>query len=301
MKYATLCSISEACRPGGGGEQLRALEMAIDQASIDDPDLICLPEALNLRGHPIERVSRIAETVEGPFCKRISEKAREYSTYILCPIIRREGAAIYNSAVFYSPSGDIEGIYDKNHPTIGELESGIAPGRSGSVFHTDLGRIGVAICFDINFPDIRQYYAEREVQVVLFPSMFPGGKLLEAWSIEIGCYLVSATTGCRGAILDPLGRVLCESSEYSSILSKRVSMDFKVLHLDYNHKKFDRLKKTCRSKVAIDVSRPEAIAVLSSESEDVTVDQLMRDFSLESRYRYLVRSMGVALRMQSRA
>jgi len=301
LKYATLCSISEACQPGGEEARLRALERAIDEASMNDPDIICLPEALNMRGHPIERVSRIAETVEGPFCKKISEKAREYSTYILCPIIRRDGPVIHNSAVFYGPSGDIEGIYDKNHPTIGELESGIAPGRSGTVFETEFGKIGVAICFDINFPDIRQYYAEGEVQVVLFPSMFPGGKLLEAWSIEIGCYLVSATTGCRGAILDPLGRVLCESSEYSSILSKRVNMDFKVLHLDYNHEKFGRLKKAYRSKVAIDVSRPEAIAVLSSESEDVTVDQLMRDFSLESRYRYLVRSMGVALRMQSRA
>jgi len=238
--------------------------------------------------------------VEGPFCKRVSGKAREYSSYILCPIVRREGTAIYNSAVLFSPSGDTVGIYDKNHPTVGELKAGIAPGRSGTVFETDFGKIGVAICFDINFTDIRQYYAEREVQVVLFPSMFPGGRLLEAWSIEIGCYLVSATTDCRGAILDPLGRVLCQSSEYSSILSRRVNMDFKVLHLDYNHEKFDRVKESYRSKVAINVSRPEALAMISSESENVTVDQLMRDFSLEPRYRYLVRSMTVALRMQSK-
>jgi len=170
---------------------------------------------------------------------------------------------------------------------VGELEAGIAPGRSGTVFETDFGKIGVAICFDINIPDIRQYYAKRVVRVVLFPfrSMFPGGRLLEAGSIEIVCYLVSATTDCRGAILDPLGRVLCRSSEYSSILSSRVNMDFKVLHLDYSHEKFDRVKKTYRSKVAIDVSRPEPLAMISSESEDVTVDQLMREFSLEPRYR----------------
>jgi predicted amidohydrolase len=147
----------------------------IDMSANDGPDLITLPESFNGLGLDPEEWANSAEEVTGPSAEMISEKASEHSTYIVCPIVRRDPEGIHNSAILFDREGEQVGIYDKVHPTIGEIEQGIIPGTEGLVLDTDFGRVGFAICFDLNFRDIRQYYLENRPDIVVFPSMYRGG------------------------------------------------------------------------------------------------------------------------------
>ncbi len=80
MRYTTLSSISE-CSPSELSSEKRVdrLSRSIDEASRDDPDLICLPEALNLGNTPIQKAGLIAETLEAPYCTLAFEKSSESS------------------------------------------------------------------------------------------------------------------------------------------------------------------------------------------------------------------------------
>jgi predicted amidohydrolase len=65
---------------------------------------------------------------------------------------REESPGIWrNSCVLLGRDGNIAGIYDKNFPTIGEMEEGIKASDQAPVFQCDFGRVAIAICFEPEF------------------------------------------------------------------------------------------------------------------------------------------------------
>jgi predicted amidohydrolase len=259
----------------------------------DGPDLIALPESFNGLGLNSEEWANCAEEVTGPSAEMVSSKASEHSTYIICPIVRRDTKGIHNSAILFDREGEQVGTYDKVHPTIGEIEQGIIPGTEGLVLDTDFGRVGFAICFDLNFRDIREHYLENRPDIVVFPSMYRGGIQLRLWAYEIGCYMMSSTPGELSAIVNPLGRILIESYNYNKIITSEVNLDFQVLHLDYNSTKFDEIKNKYGSRVEIEVASPEGIFLLYSKDSGITSGDLIEEFSLETLEHYFDRASRI--------
>ena len=75
-------------------------------------------------------------------------------------MIREENEGVLrNSCVILDRNGEIAGIYDKNFPTIGEMEKGIKAGKEAPIIQLDFGKVAVAICFDLNFDELREQYA----------------------------------------------------------------------------------------------------------------------------------------------
>lgn len=258
-------------------------------ALYDEPDIVLLTEAFPTRGLPSREGVKYAQELDGPIIREFSKVAEEHGVHIVCPLYTREMGRVYNSAVLIDDGGEVIGVYRKMFPTVGEIEAGIAPGSKPGVFETRLGRLGVAICFDLNFDEIFAEFRRRGVKLVLFPSAFPGGGLLEARALLGKHYIVSALWEGEARIVDPLGRVLARSSSYNPIIVADINTDFKVLHLDFNYLKFPELKRKYGRGVRIEVERPEAFALLASEC-DVSVEEIMREFGLEERDEYFNRS-----------
>ena len=105
----------------------------------------------------------------------------------------REAGAIYNAAVLLDRSGAVAGVYRKMFPTIGEIEEGITPGDRACVAETDFGRVGLALCFDLNFRLVAESIAEHSAELVVFSSMYRGGISARIWAYDFGWYLVSST------------------------------------------------------------------------------------------------------------
>lgn len=292
VAYIRVASIS-MYGPAPGGDVVRKnVAKALEHVRLalhDEPDLILLTEAFPTRSLPSREGIKYAQKLDGPIIKEFARVAEEHGVHIVCPLYTREGGRVFNSAVIIDDSGEVIGVYHKMFPTIGEIDAGITPGTKPGIFDTKLGRLGIAICFDINFDEVFAEFRRKEVKLVLFPSAFPGGKLLEARALLGKHYVVSALWEGEARIVDPLARVLARSSSYNPIIVADLNLDFKVLHLDYNYLKFPDLKRKYGRRVRIDVERPEAFALLASECE-VSVDEIMRGFELEERDEYFNRS-----------
>ena len=81
----------------------------------------------------------------------MSRKAKQHNLYVVCPLGTIENGNKYNSSVLIGRNGEIVGVYHKNFPTHAELDIGIIPGIEAPAFQTDFGRVGLSICFDINY------------------------------------------------------------------------------------------------------------------------------------------------------
>ncbi|MFQ6095139.1 MAG: carbon-nitrogen hydrolase family protein [Candidatus Bathyarchaeia archaeon] len=173
------------------------------------------------------------------------------------------------------------------------MESGVTPGTKPETFELDLGTVGFAICFDLNFEDVIKGLTKNGSELVFFPSMYPGGLQLRFWAFNYGVYVVSAYTGEGSMIVDPLGRVLATSSSYSPVICKTVNLDYGIFHIDYNHEKWDSIKRRYGSRVELDMLRPEAVFMLTSNHRSITVKHIAQEFQLETKEAYLRRATEI--------
>ena len=290
-----LVGISSICQPPYSS--IQDTEKWIDTAALDKPDLILLTEGC------MHNTSRSASREEkdaksellpegGPITQMLARKAKQYNAYIMACYWRRnpDGPGRYNSAVLFDREGKVVGWYDKVFPTIGELESGVLPGKEAKVFETDFGRIGAMICFDMNFHELHKAYKEKGAELICFLSNYRAGEKLTALAIENQTFVASSVPEENGVIVDPLGRTLAESSAYGRIIFARVNLDSQIVHIDYNIKRVAELKQKYGPRVQIETASPEAVYFISSLDPDRSVEEMIAEFDIEVLDDYLDRA-----------
>ena len=138
--------------------------------------LIVFPEAA-LTGYcfaNLEEAIPLAETVPGPSTERILALCQSSKTFVIVGLIEREGNRYYNTAVLLGPQGLI-GKYRKLHlPYLGIdrfLNHGDLP---LTALDTEIGRIGIGICYDLSFPEHSRALALEGVEIVVNITNWPG-------------------------------------------------------------------------------------------------------------------------------
>ena len=290
-RYVTVGSISH--RPEAGPDdpdaRLDQAEALAVRAARMGADIVAFPEIyIQLGMDGAERAIR-AEEVPGPTCARMMEVARANRMYIIWPLVERIGERLHNSSLLIDRNGQIAGKYHKMFPTIGEMDDGIIPGTEPRVFATDFGTIGMAICFDLNFREVMEGLARNGAEIVFFSSMYRGGLQLQSWAHELGVYLVSAIAAELGMIVDMSGQVLAEST-YEAVITKRLNLDRRILHMDYNWEKMDDMLAIYGPGIRFDYFTREAKYAIASERQDITVDDLIQEFELEELHAYFSRA-----------
>ena len=265
----------------------------IDRAACDRPDFIVLPETFNGLGCGHEAWLQTGEPIPGPTFDALAAKARQHRTHIICPMLEQRGGKLFNSSALIGRDGQLIGRYDKNHPTIGEIEGGVTPGMETPVYQTDVGKVGMTICFDLNFRDVAEGLSRNGAEIVFFPSMYRGGLSLSIWAFEFSLWMVSATPRENSAIVNPLGQYLVQSFMYCPIISKRINLDAAVLHIDYNHKQYDAMKAKYGDQIELNIIAPEAVFMLTCDHPEKTVQDIIREFDLELRTDYFARANRV--------
>jgi len=270
----------------------------LEQAALAKPDLVVLPETFNMGGIPWEQWPENAEAIPGPLTDRAAEIAARHKMVVCVPLLERDGDKLYNTACFLDREGQVLGKYHKVQPTIGEMEAGIVPGTDAPAWDTDFGKLGAAICFDLKFVEVGQRLAANEARVVCFVSAFIGGDRILHWCRDFGFYVVSSCSA-RSYIADMAGRFLASSGWEDNqvragllppILSTVINTDRMLFHLDYNQNKFQEILKKYGPGVEIENHYPEAHFTLASLRDDVTVEDLVAEFELETWTQYLARA-----------
>jgi len=144
----------------------------IEQAAADGARLVVLPELCN-SGYVFESRAEafsLAEPVPGgETTQRWSEIARRRGLILVAGIAERSGDALYNAAVVIGPVGHI-GTYRKNH-LWGIENLFFEPGDLGMpVWKTPVGRIAVAICYDLWFPELFRLAALQGADILCLPT-----------------------------------------------------------------------------------------------------------------------------------
>ena len=155
--------------------------------------LIVFPETANIGyitptvvGDPVDcdgltnaefatRYVRVAEQVPGPTTDALSELTAKYGVYVavgmaqLHPVIP---GTLYNSGVLLGPEG-VVGIHHKMHIALNEKQY-FYPGNTAQVFDTELGRIGIQVCYDARFPELSRILALKGAEVICCLWCVPG-------------------------------------------------------------------------------------------------------------------------------
>ncbi len=122
-----------------------------------------------------EELWNLVDEVPGALSEEIQAAARELGVHVVWPTYRRaaERGKIFNSSLLIGPDGEIIGIYDKTHPFPGERrDSGgwTEVGTQANVYETDLGNIGMIICYDGDFPELSRLLAVKGAEIIVRPS-----------------------------------------------------------------------------------------------------------------------------------
>jgi hypothetical protein len=267
-----------------------------EQVLPDQPDLIVVPEACDRpSGFSQEKQLQYFAVRKDHVQEFFARTAEENHCYIIYSA-RREmpDGSWRNSSVLIDRSGKIAGIYNKNHPTIGEMDSGILCGREAPVIQCDFGTVAMAICFDLNFDEIRLQYAKAQPDLILFSSMYHGGMMQEYWAYSCRSHFVGAIAGSGtfSEIRDPLGRILASSTNYFDYAVATVNLDCRVAHLDYNWGKLSALKAKYGPDVEISDPGCLGAVLITSKHSDKSVDDMVQEFGIELLDDYFERALA---------
>ncbi len=207
-------------RPRGNkrpSENIEEFCQWIDRVAKHKPDIICLPEAMTMVGTGL-KYADVAEPIPGPTSARLGEMARKYNCYLVACYNEREGRAVYNTAILIDRQGKIVGKYRKVYVPREEIEGGVMPGDAYRVFETDFGKVGMMICWDVQYVDPAQRMALDGAEIIFLPIWGGNETLMKARAIENHVFLVTCGYGARSWIVDPEGNVLAEAREDSAEL-----------------------------------------------------------------------------------
>lgn len=291
--------LSMACYVGEAQDQkaanLAMVLACLERAAAYRPDFVCFPEIVLHQRMKFPDAIAAAEPVPGPATEAVAALARKINTHMILPLVERRGEDAYNAAVLIGRDGQIVGVYHKFHATAYEMADGIMPGRDVPVWQTDRGRVGVATCFDLKFPEVGLRLSRGRANVTFWPSMFPGGERLRSWAMDYGMFMVKCTGG-SGEIVDPAGqRVASEghpaplgvSDAVVRITFAEVNTDRKTYHLDYNAEKLPDIMQKYGGGVRIVRTQPEGMFSIASHMTDVSVEDIEREFGLTDLRAYL--------------
>ena len=100
---------------------------------------------------------------------RFAAIASRYGVMILAGLARKENGKLYNSTVFWGRDGRIKDVYHKIHLAGDESEI-FTPGQTLHTIDTEFGRVGTAICWDMQFPETARNLAKMGTDLIVCPT-----------------------------------------------------------------------------------------------------------------------------------
>lgn len=173
-----IAGIQMAPKIGEKAANLRNCLELMGQATGEGATLVVFPECA-LTGYcfsSLEEALGAAEPVPGPATEEVSALCRERNAYAVLGLLEEDAGACFNAVVLVGPHG-VVGKYRKLHlPCLG-VDRFTRPGDIPPAVHeTEVGRIGMGVCYDIMFAEYARVLALKGVDILAYPANWPERK-----------------------------------------------------------------------------------------------------------------------------
>eukprot|EP00854_Cymbomonas_tetramitiformis_P013294 gene13294-15710_t len=278
-------------------ETIQSAISLVKSAAAAGADLVVLPETFAYAGLPIEAMIEDAVNPQGKgqaALRHICQLAAQYKVNIIDALMRGGhrlpfsggmGALIMqlgallpaaaagpllsdlqdprakqfrNSALFVDRQGRIIARYHKRYPVESELAAGILPGDRCVVVESDIGRVGLAICFDLNWPKVFEEMKEKGVDLCVWISAYDGGFPLQ-------------------------------TSRWSRMLVVDVCLETETFHTDGQASKIQEIQECYGGKVNVESFSEEHLFVVEVVDRGVKMDDIISRFHLVTYTNYIKR------------
>ena len=209
--------------------------------------------------------------------------AKANRCYIAFGTQRDDNGVWRNSMVVLDRKGNVAGIYNKNYPTIGELTGyGIKACDKTPLIQCDFGTIVGALCFDLNFDELRDRNAALKPDILLFLTQWHAGLEQSKWAYTCRSFFVCsyAFPTFPSEIRNPFGDVVAASSHIYRYAVATVNLDRQMLHMSSNLEKVKALKTKYGNK-AIVTEKRDGIIMITSEHEQISAADMVKEFGIE--------------------
>ncbi|MBI3363193.1 MAG: carbon-nitrogen family hydrolase [Chloroflexi bacterium] len=201
--------------------------------------LVLFPELWST-GYDLENWRRHASPPGGGMFARLSDLARENRIAVGGSILEIYDGCAFNSFALFDSLGVRLGLYHKIHLfRLMDEDRWLAPGDSPVSVEAAWGRTGLAICYDLRFPELFRLYALGGARLVLLPAEWPARRaahwktLIRARAIENQMFVAACNRvgeskgevfGGGSAVIDPWGETLVEGGEAETLLTAEIDV-----------------------------------------------------------------------------
>jgi predicted amidohydrolase len=276
MKSFTIATIQMQVSPARATNLARAAELVV-AAARDGAGLVVLPEMFPCP-FDLEQFRPNAERLpDGPIASLLAGLADRLGIHIVGGSLPElDGDEVYNTATLWGPSGELLLKHRKVHLFDVDIPGGItfresqalSAGDGIATAQCELGRIGLAVCFDLRFPECFRIMAVAGAELIVVPGAFNTTTgpmhwepLVRTRAIENTCYLAACSPAPHpevaypawghSMIVDPAGRILAEAGREEATLSAALEAE--------------RLEEARRAIPVLEQRRPEVYQRAMSE------------------------------------
>lgn len=273
---------------GFNNRSVEEIACAMDKEGEKGVDLMILPETWT--GTEMEKM-------DGPAVTMCAALAKKHHAYVVCPVFREdEHGTRWNTAVLLDREGNRVFSYDKNYPYWSEFDliPPCEPGHETKVYETDFGKIGILICFDVNFPEVWEKLAAKGAELVAWPSAYSAGTSLMAHAINHHYYIVSSTLIGDCSVFDITGKeILYEKNETFNVSRITLDLDRCIFHENFNEEKRDRMLAQHAGEVIQELHMErEQWFVMKACAPGISARKLTAGYQMEELRAYLRCSAG---------
>ena len=224
-------------------------------------DLAILPEVA-VTGETGSDVAATAVPLEGEVKEVFSSAAREYRCYLVAPTFLKESApekGYSNAALLFGRRGELVGAYRKVHLVPSDdgrrFESGCSAGQDVPVFDCDFGKLGVQICYDMEFDYGWNELARKGAELIAWPTQSPQTSQPAFRAMQNRCYIISSTWRNNASIFEPTGKIPAQVHATESTLVHELDLSYAILPWHPRLQKGEALRKKYGDESGSDITK----------------------------------------------